>query len=691
MFRGEREGGYTRQVGPSVDTAIMTTVLSTNRVDSRSFSSRRCAFRRTHTSTDPIRLLCIRLALPLNLFLPSRFAPGTKFMVGVSPRASWPAFFFLRDCTFWDCKGGVLIINRQQVGPLVNTPAITTATGINHVDSGRFSSRCCTFRRTHTSADPIRILCIRLALTLTLSRPPGFASCARLMVCASPWALQLVVDFSCDCMFWDDRGGGLAGQLGPQVDTANIRTVLSTNHVDSRSFSSRCWAFRRTHPSADPIRLLDIRLALPLTLSLPSGFVPSTKLMVGASPRALGPVKDFSFDCMFWDDRGGGLARQPMGPQVDTANIRTVLSTNHVDSRSFSSRCWAFRRTHPSADPIRLLGIRLALPLTLSLPSGCVPSTKLMVGASPRALGLVKDFSCDCMFWDERGGGLVPVDPRVDTATTRTVLSTNRVDSGSFGSGCCAFRRTHTSADPIRLLCIRLALPLTLPLPLRFAPSARLTVGGTPCALWLVGDFSCDCMSWENSGGGLTTQPVSTATMTTVTSANRGDLESFSSRCWTFRRTHTSADPIRVLCTRLALPLTLSLTSRLAPCARLTVDVPTRALWLAGIFLRRKKRYAGVVGTRTDWVLKGEEGGMTTPLLQYVARFDGGGEIFGFGGGGYKESWPWCSLFVGFPSLFVAPSGEKPALRFRPRAVVAGRGVVAVCTRISSQEHVYDK
>ena len=691
MFRGEREGGYTRQVGPSVDTAIMTTVLSTNRVDSRSFSSRRCAFRRTHTSTDPIRLLCIRLALPLNLFLPSRFAPGTKLMVGVSPRASWPAGFFLRDCTFWDCKGGVLIINRQQVGPLVNTPATTTATGINHLDSGRFSSRCCTFRRTHTSADPIRILCIRLALTLTLSRPPGFASCARLMVCASPWALQLVVDFSCDCMFWDDRGGGLAGQLGPQVDTANIRTVLSTNHVDSRSFSSRCWAFRRTHPSADPIRLLDIRLALPLTLSLPSGFVPSTKLMVGASPRALGPVKDFSCDCMFWDDRGGGLAGQPMGPQVDTANIRTVLSTNHVDSRSFSSRCWAFRRTHPSADPIRLLGIRLALPLTLSLPSGFVPSTKLMVGASPRALGLVKGFSCDCMFWDERGGGLVPVDPRVDTATTRTVLSTNRVDSGSFGSGCCAFRRTHTSADPIRLLCIRLALPLTLPLPLRFAPSARLTVGGTPCALWLVGDFSCDCMSWENSGGGFTTQPVSTATMTTVTSANRGDLESFSSRCWTFRRTHTSADPIRVLCTRLALPLTLSLTSRLAPSARLTVDVPTRALWLAGIFLRRKKRCAGVVGTRTDWVLKGEEGGMATPLLQYVARFDGGGEIFGFGGGGYKESWPWCSLFVGFPSLFVAPSGEKPALRFRPRAVVAGRGVVAVCTRISSQEQVYDK
>ena len=114
---------------------------------------------------------------------------------------------------------------------------------------------------------------------------------------------------------------------------------------------------------------------------------------------------------------------------------------------------------------------------------------------------------------------------------------------------------------------------------------------------------------------------------------------------------------------------------------------------------------------------------MTTPLLQYAARFGGGGEIFGFGGGGYKESWPWCSLFVGFPSLFVAPSGKKPALPmcwkgtslstifrvfvpilflgqsvvvdvygvgFRPRVVVAERGVVAVCTRISSQEYVYD-
>ena len=44
-------------------------------------------------------------------------------------------------------------------------------------------------RRTHTSADPIGILCIRIALTLTLSRPSRFLPSARLMVGASPRAL----------------------------------------------------------------------------------------------------------------------------------------------------------------------------------------------------------------------------------------------------------------------------------------------------------------------------------------------------------------------------------------------------------------------------------------------------------------------------------------------------------------------
>ena len=272
------------------------------------------------------------------------------------------------------------------------------------------------------------------------------------------------------------------------------------------------------------------------------------------------------------------------------------------------------------------------------------------------------------MFWDDRGGGLTgqPMGPQVNTANIRTVLNINRVDSKKFSSRGWAFRRTHSSADPIQILCIRLALPLTLSLASRFAPSARLTVSGTPCALWLGGDFSCYSLFWEKKGGGLTRQPVGppvgTATMTAVMSANRVDFESLSSRCWTFRRIHTSVDPIRVFCARLALPLTLSLPSRLAPSARLTFGVAPRALWLAEIFLRRKKICAGVVGTRTDWVSKGEEGGRTTSLLQHVARFEGVGEIVGFGGGDYKESWLWYSLFVGFPSLFVAPSGEQLAL-----------------------------
>ena len=98
------------------------------------------------------------------------------------------------------------------------------------------------------------------------------------------------------------------------------------------------------------------------------------------------PAGYFSCDCMFWGERGGGCTRQPVGPSVDKAIMTTVLSTNCVDSRSFSSRDCAFRHTHTSIDPIRLLCIRLALPLTLSLPSRFAPSAKLMVGASPRAL-----------------------------------------------------------------------------------------------------------------------------------------------------------------------------------------------------------------------------------------------------------------------------------------------------------------
>ena len=275
-----------------------------------------------------------------------------------------------------------------------------------------------------------------------------------------------------------------------------------------------------------------------------------------------------------------------MGPLADTATITTVMSTNRVDSGRLSSRCWVFRRTHTSSDLIRLLCIRLALPLTLAL----------TIRAQRKTHGCWRFTSlCDCRF-DERGGGVTrqPVGPLADTATITTAMSTNRADTGSFSSRCGAFQRRHKSADPIRLLCTRLALPLTVSLPSRFTPSARLMFDVSPRALWLADKFSCHCMFWGERRRGLTGQPigplVNTATLTTAIGANRVDSGSCNSRCCTFRRTHTSADRIRLL----YYPTTFTLYSLL------TVDVPPRTLRLAGIFMRKKERCAGVVGTRTD-------------------------------------------------------------------------------------------
>ena len=106
------------------------------------------------------------------------------------------------------------------------------------------------------------------------------------------------------------------------------------------------------------------------------------------------------------------------------------------------------------------------------------------------------------ILWDERGGGLngQSVGPQVVSATITIVLRTNCVESGSLSSRCCALRRTHTSLDPIRLLCIQLPLPLTLSLPPQFVPSARLMACVSPRALWLVGDFFvtlCLGTMWE--------------------------------------------------------------------------------------------------------------------------------------------------------------------------------------------------
>ena len=79
--------------------------------------------------------------------------------------------------------------------------------------------------------------------------------------------------------------------------------------------------------------------------------------------------------------------------------------------------------------------------------------------------------------------------------------------------------------------------------------------------------------------------------------------------------------------------------------------------------------------TCIDWLLEGKGIVLTTPLLQYVTRLDGSGETVGFAWGGWKESRPRCSLFVGFPSLFAVPSGERLALPMCRRG--------KACTRFS--------
>ena len=137
----------------------------------------------------------------LNVPLPSGFAPSARLMVGVSPRALWLASFF-RGIVCFGTRGEQIYcnINRRPLGPFVSITTITTVTGTNRVDSGRFSLRYA-FRRTHTSADPIRLICIRLALPLTFSLLSRFAPRARLVVVGvSRRALRLAGHFPCDAI-----------------------------------------------------------------------------------------------------------------------------------------------------------------------------------------------------------------------------------------------------------------------------------------------------------------------------------------------------------------------------------------------------------------------------------------------------------------------------------------------------------
>ena len=157
------------------------------------------------------------------------------------------------------------------------------------------------------------------------------------------------------------------------------RCGLATTHLDSLAPSSEDPG---TNPAAFSCFALiydDLRqpILAPGIADIRTAVANSSRCAVPQhAPR---PTEGFPCDCMFWGERGGGYPRQPVGPCVEDTTIMTTLlliSTNCVDSRSFNSRSCAFRRTHRSADPIRLLRIRLALPLTLSLPSRFVPGTK---------------------------------------------------------------------------------------------------------------------------------------------------------------------------------------------------------------------------------------------------------------------------------------------------------------------------
>ena len=125
------------------------------------------------------------------------------------------------------------------------------------------------------------------------------------------------------------------------------RCDLATTHLDSLAPSIEDLG---TNPAVFSCFVLiydDLRQPIPAPGIVAIGTTVANNSWCAVPQQSLWPAGAFSCDCMFQDERGGGLTRQPVGPSVDTA-IMTVLSTNRVDSRSFSSRDCAFRRTHTS-------------------------------------------------------------------------------------------------------------------------------------------------------------------------------------------------------------------------------------------------------------------------------------------------------------------------------------------------------
>ena len=139
------------------------------------------------------------------------------------------------------------------------------------------------------------------------------------------------------------------------------RSGLATAHLDSLAPSSEDPGMNPAAFSCFTLIYDDLRQPIPAPGIVAIGTAVASSSRCAVPQQAPRLAEDFSCDCMFWGERGGGYTRQPVGPSVDTAIMTTVLSTDRVDLRSFSSRSCAFRRTHTSTDPIRLLCIRLAL------------------------------------------------------------------------------------------------------------------------------------------------------------------------------------------------------------------------------------------------------------------------------------------------------------------------------------------
>ena len=156
---------------------------------------------------------------------------------------------------------------------------------------------------------------------------------------------------------WQSERVELEARLLVTVLLVAERCGLATTHLDNLAPSIEDPGMNPAAISCFGLIYDDLPQPIPAPAIVAIGTAVANSSRCAVPQQAPRPAGYFSCDCMFWGERGGGCTRQPVGPSVDTAIVTTVLSTNRVGSRSFSSRSCAFRRKHTSTDPIRLLCI----------------------------------------------------------------------------------------------------------------------------------------------------------------------------------------------------------------------------------------------------------------------------------------------------------------------------------------------